>query len=175
MVAGIEPFRVILRLQDHRHAIVDRRHERVRLSGDERDAADAVPDGADAGERKELGVGRPKMPRLLAPGYRLPFVKAARRNEAAPTPERFAKGGPLLHRLAARIGKLVAESPAVVARNTFSFAIEAHDKDLAARTDVVARLELGCRLEAELHRHYFGMRMDLVTATHAVEVTMPIG
>src|SRR5205085_12491054 len=121
----------------------------------------------------------------LAPGYRLPFIKAARRNEAAPTPECLAKGGPLEQRLAARIRKLVADrgilrpvrnqSPAMLARHAPPFAVNAHHQDLATRAHVVARLELRRFGEPELQRHDLGMRMDLVTATHAVEVTMPIG
>ena len=61
------------------------------------------------------------------------------------------------------------------ARDSLAVAAGAHDEDLATRADVVARLELGRCLQAELEREHLGIGMDRVAAAHGAEVTMPIG
>src|SRR3954466_9655427 len=179
-VRRIEPLRVILRRYDHRHAVMDRLHQRVGRGGDERNAVHAVPQRRDARQAEERRIARAQVPGMLLAGNGLPLVEAARGYEAAPLAKRIAKRRPLGDRLAARIRELVADrrvlrpmrnqSPAVLA-----CAFARDDQDVGARTDVVARLELRGLVAPELQRDDVRIRMERVTATHNAEVTMAFG
>src|SRR5439155_9373087 len=104
------------------------------------------------------------VPRLLASGDALPFIEPARRHEAAVAPEGVAERRALGERFAARVGELVAQAPAMLARDALLLPVETHDRDVRARADVVARLEVGRAFERELQRDDPGIGMERVTA-----------
>ena len=90
----------------------------VRLAGD--DGAGPNPFGAlaagpvapvllQAGEGEQRFVGRHDRERLLGGAHLLPLVEAARRDDAAPAPERFAERGRRLHSLGADIDAAIPE------------------------------------------------------------------
>ena len=86
---GIEPTGEILGVQNHRHAMVNRRQRGVGLGGDDGAAFDravrarpALPQAGE-GERRPVGAGDPIG--LLAPVFAAPFVESVGRDQAAAT------------------------------------------------------------------------------------------
>ena len=71
----IEPAVVIVRAEDHWHAVVDIGHQFVRLGRHDGEAGDVVPSGPKAGECKEPAFLQADQVRLLLLAFALPNSK----------------------------------------------------------------------------------------------------
>ena len=91
---GVEPGSLDRRVEDHRHPVVDRAHERVRGAGDDRAAVQDVVAlaarqlGPKPGEREQVGVATAEPDRALAALVGQPLVEAVGGNQAATLAER---------------------------------------------------------------------------------------
>src|SRR5215472_14121954 len=100
----IHPILGILSRQNHRHAIVNRRHHHVGRTGDNRKSSLVLswvflPSFIQAGKQQQLAVRTVNPEWLTFALGSAPFVKAIGWNNAATLLEGVAKAGQLLHRL----------------------------------------------------------------------------
>src|SRR5258706_8283692 len=105
----IEPFVFVLLPEDHRHATVNRPHERIRRRRQDRvrleRVVSAVPVVVQSGERDQVAVGArdPILLLFLLALDRLPLEKRSRGHETTLALERTAKHRPCVGVLRARV------------------------------------------------------------------------
>ena len=154
-IGGVEPARVVLRRDDHRHPLVHRPQQVVGRRRQDRAGVEHGAVGAPASARtgpRSRTARRPCIPMCtgcLPPGVDLPLVEAVGRNQAAVPAKGGAERRLLGDRLGARVDHLRAdrrilgpardESPAHLDAFARAVGALAHDRHLLHRRDVVAR------------------------------------
>lgn len=109
-LAAFQPERVIIRVQDDGHPVVDRSSDFISLRGQNGAGVENFPSLSfssrpESGEAERALVFHSEEERLFSAACSLPFVEAIGRDDAAPSLEGIAEGGFLLDRLAARVNQ----------------------------------------------------------------------
>ena len=144
--------------EDDRHPVVDRRQDRVRGRGEDREGLERVravpsrgPALPQAGEGERPAVLHADQPGPLAGAVARPLVEPVRRHQAAARGERVPEGRLGPRRLGARVDRTGAgirvpgpaghETPAQH-REPAALSVRAHRRHVLARRHVVAGLEV---------------------------------